>query len=125
MEDKKVSTVFEEMRDDVTNFITSTLELGKLEAYEKMSLGSSAITYGLIVAGVSLFAMLFIFLTLGLYLGELLQSSWAGFGIVSAFALFLVLIMLLVRKPFKKKVTNMVVHFLMENDDKDGKISSK
>jgi len=120
MEDKKVSTVFEEMRDDVTNFITSTLELGKLEA-----LGSSAITYGLIVAGVSLFAMLFIFLTLGLYLGELLQSSWAGFGIVSAFALFLVLIMLLVRKPFKKKVTNMVVHFLMENDDKDGKISSK
>ncbi|MBK5195158.1 MAG: phage holin family protein [Proteiniphilum sp.] len=125
MEEKKVSTLFEEMRDDVSNFITSTIELGKLEVYEKMSLGSSAITYGLIIAGVVLFAMLFIFLTLGLYLGELLQSSWAGFGIVSAFALFLVLIMLLVRKPFKKKVTNMVVHFLMENDDKDGKISSK
>jgi hypothetical protein len=121
MEEKKVSTLFEEMRDDVSNFITSTLELGKLEVYEKISLGSSAISYGLIIAGVVLFAMLFIFLTLGLYLGELLQSSWAGFGIVSAFALFLVLIMLLVRKPFKKKVTNMVVHFLMENDEKDVK----
>jgi len=125
MEDKKASTVFEEMRDDVTNFITSTLELGKLEAYEKISLGSSAITYGLIIAGVALFAMLFLFLTLGLYLGELLQSSWAGFGIVSAFALFLVLIMLLVRKPFQKRITNMVVHFLMEKDDKDLKNSSK
>ncbi len=125
MEEKKVSTLFEEMRDDVSNFITSTLELGKLEVYEKISLGSSAISYGLIIAGVTFFALLFIFITLGLYLGELLQSSWAGFGIVAAFALLLVLIMLFVGKPFKKKVTNMVVHFLMENDDKDGKISNQ
>lgn len=35
MEEKKVSTLFEEMRGDISNFITATLELGKLEVYEK------------------------------------------------------------------------------------------
>lgn len=125
MEEKKVSTLFEEMRDDVSNFITSTLELGKLEVYEKISLGTSAISYGLIIAGITLMALLFIFITLGLYLGELLQSSWAGFGIVAAFVLFLVVIMLFVGRPFKKKVTNKVVRFLMENDNKDDKSNSK
>jgi cbb3-type cytochrome oxidase subunit 3 len=125
MEDKNVSTLFEEMRDDVSHFITSTLELGKLEVYEKISLGSSAISYGLIIAGVTLFALLFIFITLGLYLGELLQSSWAGFGIVAAFALLLVLVMLFVGKPYKRKVSNRVVRFLMENDEKDDKNNRK
>jgi len=123
MEEKKVSTLFEEMRDDVSRYITSTLELGKLEVYEKISLGSSAITYGLILGGVSLFALLFLFITVALYLGDLLQNLWAGFGIVTAFALLVLLIMLLVGKPFKKKMTNKVVHFLMENDESDNKKS--
>lgn len=125
MEEKKVSTLFEEMRDDISNYITSTLELGKLEVYEKISLGSSAITYGLMVAGVALFALLFIFIALGLYLGELLQNAWAGFGIVAAFALLIMLLMLLTGKPFKQKVTNKVIRFLMDNDDMDHKNRNK
>jgi hypothetical protein len=119
MEEKKVSTLFEEMRDDVSKYITSTLELGKLEVYEKLSLGSSAITYGLILGGVSLFALLFLFVTAALYLGDLLQNLWAGFGIVTAFALLVLVVMLLVGKPFKKKVTNKVIRFLMANDETD------
>ncbi|HOO95026.1 MAG TPA: phage holin family protein [Proteiniphilum sp.] len=123
MEEKKVSTLFEEMRDDISKYISSSLELGKLEVYEKLSLGSSAITYGLILGGLSLFVLLFLFVTVALYLGDLLQNLWAGFGIVTAFALLVLLIMLLVGKPFKKKMTNKVVHFLMENDESDNKKS--
>ena len=115
MEEKKVSTLFEEMRDDVSRFITSSLELGKLEVYEKLSLGSSAITYGLIIAGAGLFALLFLLVTVALYLGDLLQNLWVGFGIVTAFTL----LVLLVGKPFKKKMTNKVARFLMENDETD------
>ena len=80
MEEKKVSTLFEEMRDDIGRYITSTLELGKLSAFEKISLGSSAFLYGLMLGGVALIALLFIFVTAGLYLGELLNSFWQGFG---------------------------------------------
>ena len=119
MEEKKVSTLFEEMRDDIGKYINSTLELGKLEAFEKISIGSSAITYALILGVLSLFFLSFLFITIAHYLGELLQSQWAGFGIVTAFALLLLIVMLLAGKPFRKKVTNIVIGFLRKNDDDD------
>lgn len=125
MEEKKVSTWFEEMREDIANYITSTLELGKLEIYEKISLGSSIISYGLIVSGIALIALLFALITAALYLGELLQSLWTGFAIVTGFVLFVLLILLMVNKPFKKRCTNKVVRFLMEKDDNDDKNSIK
>lgn len=122
MEEKKVSTLFEEIKDDVSHYINDTLELGKLEVYEKLSVGSSVITYSLIISGIALFALLFVFITLGLYLAEVLQSDWAGFGIVALVAVLFVLILVLARKPFKKFVTNSVVGFLMTRDDKDDKM---
>ncbi len=121
MEEKKVSTWFEEIRDDIGNYITSTLELGKLEIYEKISLGTSIVTYGLLLSGVGLITFLFILITVALYLNELLQSSWMGFALVSAFAFLVLLILLMVKKPLKKKCTNNVVRFLMAQDDKDDK----
>jgi len=125
MEEKKVSTLFEEMRDDISNYISSSLELGKLEVYEKISLGTAAISFGLIVAGIALVAIFFALVTLALYLGELLENSWAGFGIVSAFSILVMLIMLLLKKSFSKKVTNGVIRFLITQDDKDDKKSDK
>ncbi|NLJ00699.1 MAG: hypothetical protein GX371_06070 [Bacteroidales bacterium] len=121
MEEKKVSTWFEEIRDDIGNYITSTLELGKLEIYEKISLGTSIVTYGLLLSGVGLITLLFILITVALYLNELFQSSWMGFALVSAFAFLVLLILLMVKKPLKKKCTNNVVRFLMAQDDKDDK----
>ncbi|MDD4777958.1 MAG: phage holin family protein [Fermentimonas sp.] len=125
MEEKKVSTLFEEMRDDIGKYINSTLELGKLEAFEKFSLGSSAFLYGLILAGAGLIALLFILVTAGLYLSELLDSLWLGFGIVAAFTLLVLVILLFIRKPMQKKYTNVIVRFLMKQDDKDEKTINK
>lgn len=121
MEDKKMSALFEEMKDDVSNYVTNTFELGKLEVYEKLSIGSAVITFYLVVAGVSLFALLFVFITLALYLAEVLQSLWMGFGIVTLAAVLLVLILLLAKKPFKKGITNSIIRFLMKRDEKDEK----
>ena len=125
MEEKKVSTLFEEMRNDISRFITSTLELGKLEAYEKISLSAAAIVYGLILAGALLVALLFILVTAGLYLGDLLQSPWLGFGIVALFTLLALLIILFAGKSFKKKFSSRVVRFLMRDGDNDEKNSKK
>lgn len=125
MEEKKVSTLFEEMRDDISKYITSSLELGKLEVFEKLSLGSASVGYGLLVGGIALVALFFALVTAALYLGELLQSPWAGFGIVSGFSILVLLILLLLRKRFNKKVTNAVIRFLMTQDDKDDKKRDK
>ncbi len=121
MEEKKVSTLFEEIRDDIGKYITSSLELGKLEVYEKFSLGSSAFLYGLILAGIGLIALFFILISAGLYVGELLGSLWMGFSIVAAFALLIVITLLLIRKPLKKSFTNKIIRFLLRRDDNDEK----
>ena len=105
------------MRDDVSNYISSSLELGKLEVYEKISLGSAAVIYGLLIGAIVLIAFFFTLVTVGLYLGELLQNFWAGFGIVAAFAFLTLLCMLLLKKYFNKKFTNKVIRFLMSQDD--------
>lgn len=125
MEEKRVSTLFEEMRDDIGKYISSTLELGKLSAFEKISIGSSAFLYGLMLGGIALIALLFIFVTAGLYLGELLSSIWQGFGIVSAFALLILIILILCKKPIHNKFTNRIVNFLLKQDDKDDKTSDR
>ncbi|HLW06451.1 MAG TPA: phage holin family protein [Marinilabiliaceae bacterium] len=119
MEEKKVSTVFEEMREDIGKYITSTIELGKLETYEKFSLGSSALIYGLMLGGILLIALLFVFITAGLYLGELLNSFWQGFGIVAGFTILNLLILLLSKKHLQRKFTNRIVSFLMKKDDNE------
>ncbi len=121
MEEKKVSTLFEEMRDDINKFITSTFELGKLEALEKISLGSSAIIIGFILLSVCLITLLFISITTALYLGEILNSQWLGFGIVSAFTLLILIILLSLKKPLQKKLTNNIVRFLMKQEDNEVK----
>lgn len=119
MEEKKVSTLLEEMKNDISNFVSSSLELGKLEMYEKVSLGSATIIYGLVVAGIALSAFFFTLVTAALYLGELLGSLWMGFGIVALFSILIMLIIILLKKYFKNNITNGVIRFLMSQDDND------
>lgn len=117
MEEKKASTLFEEMRDDVSNYVTNTIELTKLQVYEKISKGSSVIAYCLIIVYLTLIALTILLITAGLYLGQLLQSMWLGFGIVTLATFFILLILMLARKSMKRSITNRVVSFLMEQDD--------
>lgn len=125
MEEKKVTTLFEEMRDDVTNYITNSLELGKLAAFEKISKGSSNISFFIVVGVVAFIALFFLLVTLALYLGQLLANMWAGFGIVAIAMLLTFFVLILAKKSFKNSVTNKVVRFLMEQDDENDKAKNK
>ncbi len=125
MEKKTPTALLDELRDDVSHYIKSTIELTKLEIFEKLSIASSIIAYSAILLVCVLFALSLIFITIGLYLGELFQNTWVGFGIVSLATLFIVIILLLMKKPFKKKITNRVVSFLMEENNKKDKKDKK
>lgn len=121
MEDKKVSTLFEGMRDDVTNYVTDTLEIGKLTAYEKISKGSSIISYFVVIGVVCCIALFMLLVTLALYLGQLLGNIWAGFGIIAGVTLLILLVLVLAKKSFKSIVANRVVAFLMEQEEENDK----
>lgn len=125
MEEKKVSTLFEEMRDDISNYVNTTLELGKLEVIEKISISASAVVHALMLSGALVIALFFMLITAAFYLSELFQNFWIGFGIIAAFALLVTLIIFISGKTFKKKFTSRVVSFLMKSDDNDEKKSKK
>lgn len=121
MEEKKVSTLFEEMRDDISNYVNTTLELGKLEVIEKISISASAVVHALMLSGALVLALFFMLITAAFYLSELFQNFWIGFGIIAAFALLVTLIIFISGKTFKQKFTSRVVSFLMKSDDNDEK----
>lgn len=118
MEEKTVTSLFEEMRSDVKNYVINTLEIGKLQGYEKISKGSATISF-LIVLLFFVFQFLGLLLfTLGFYLSEaVFDSFWKGFGVVSAGLLVVVIILISIKKFIQKGITNSVIKFLLKTED--------
>lgn len=117
MEEKKVSTLFEEMKDDLSGYVSNRLRLFQLQTYSKTSKGGAFLIYTIIAILLILFALNFVFITLALYLGEILGSMSLGFAIVSLFSILVVAIIIMKRKSIKRGLTNMIVSSLMDDDN--------
>ncbi len=118
MEEKKVSTLFEEIKDDLSVYISNRLKLLKLQTYAKTSKTSALLGYGIIIIFSVLLALCMVRTTLALYLGELLESMSLGFAIVSVLTILIVVVVILTRKSIKNRLTNIVVSLLMDDDEK-------
>lgn len=118
MEDKTVSTLFEELKEDVSKYANDTIQLVKLQVFEKIGIGSGKTAYNILLIFFVLFALSLILITVGFYLGELFRSNWIGFGIVSVVTLLLLFILLLSKKSITKSITNKIIEFLMEDENK-------
>ena len=64
------------------------------------------------------FAILFIFLALGFFLGEWMDSFGTGFGIVAVLYLLLIGLITWNKDKIREKVINEVIAALTANDDK-------
>ena len=116
MEEKKVSTLFEEMKEDLSEYVSNRLRLFKIQTYSKTSKTAGLLLYSTIAILLILLALNLVFITLALYLGDVLNSMPLGFAIVSLFTLLIVIIVIMVRKSIKNGLTNIIVSFLMDDD---------
>ena len=112
--EKDSGTVFRELKEDVSAYVELKLELLKLSTYERTGKVIAVLSYGL-----AFFAILFIFLALGFFLGDWLGSSGFGFGIVAVLYLLLIGIIIMNRDRFSTKVLNEVIAAMTANDDKN------
>ncbi len=117
--EKDAGQIFRELKEDVTNYAESKFELFKLSAYEGAGKVAGLLTYGLILVFLALFALLFIFLSIGFFLGELFNSMGLGFACVAGLYLILILIAVLTKKSIQGKVINEIIEALTTNDDND------
>ncbi len=125
MEEKTVTSLFEEMKNDVANFVVNTIEIGKLEGYEKISKASATISFLIILLFFVFLCLGLAFFTLGFYLSEVFDSFWKGFGATTGGLLLIVVILVLIKTSVKKAITNSVISFLLRKEDDDVDFSNK
>ena len=78
---KDSEKVFQNLKEDISAYINLKLELLKLNTYEKSGKIIGLLSYGLILFFLVVFVILFIFLSLGFFLGDLFDNAAIGFGI--------------------------------------------
>ncbi|MDR1201055.1 MAG: phage holin family protein [Tannerellaceae bacterium] len=117
--EKDARQVFRELKEDITAYAESKFELFKLSSYEKAGNVAGLLTYGLILICLALFALLFIFISVGYFLGEIFHSIGLGFACVAGLYLIIMLVVVIMKKRIKTKVLNEIIEALTANDEKE------
>ncbi len=113
-EKKDFDTLFAEVKTDLTSYLSKRLEVIKLKAYEKGSMSGSYIVFGAIVLMMSLSIFLLILLGLGFFLGELLNSLAAGFGILILATILILALFIANGKRVRRVITNFIISIIKE-----------
>lgn len=118
---KDSEKVFQNLKEDISAYINLKLELLKLNTYEKSGKIIGLLSYGLILFFLVVFVILFIFLSLGFFLGDLFDNAAIGFGIISLAYLILIGITIKKAKWIQTKVLNIVIETLITNEEQQNK----
>lgn len=114
--DKDLGSLLEDLKIELLSYIEKRFKLFKLECFEKGGIGISLLTYGLIIVIILGFILFFSLFGLAFFLGELLNSMAAGFGILALFTLFVLLIVIACGERIRTFVLNKAIIFLNKID---------
>lgn len=117
--EKDSEQLFDKIKKDVIAYFDLRFEYLKLSTYERTGKVLGVLSYGLILLFTAFFAFLFIFLSLGFFLGDLFDSIGLGFISVAILYLILILIVFYNKNRITNKVENEIISALMSNDDKN------
>lgn len=93
-------------------YISKRIELLKLEASEKTSVGSGAVVFFILAFAFLSFFILMLNIAVGLLIGHSLGNYGYGLLIVSLFYLVLFILALVFRKAIIRGVANKIIEFL-------------
>ena len=123
--EKDSGKIFRELKDDVSTYVELKLELLKLSTYERSGQLIAILSYGLILLFLAFFAILFIFLALGFFMGDIFGSMGTGFAFVAVLNLLLIGLIIMNKGRICNTVLNVVIAALNGNDEKDDATDTK
>lgn len=123
--EKDAGQLFRELKKDITTYAELKFEILKLSSYEQVGKVTGLLSYGLILMFLAFFALLFIFFSVGFFLGDLFNSMGLGFASVAGLYVILLLVIILNKTKIKMKVINEVIEALTANDEKDNDTGNK
>ncbi|MCC8143195.1 MAG: phage holin family protein [Tannerellaceae bacterium] len=117
--EKETGQVFRELKEDLSSFVELKLELLKLNTYERVSKVLAILSYGVVVLFVVFLAILFLFLALGFYLGDVFNSNALGFGAVALIYILVVVIVILSKDKVSALIRNIMIASMMGDDEEN------
>ncbi|MDE1193332.1 MAG: hypothetical protein PW786_14485 [Arachidicoccus sp.] len=120
MEDKK-DNFFSDYTETLTNYLDDRLLLLRLKSVKKISSIIGQLICIAIIMGLCLLIFLFISVMAGFLLGKLFKSNFAGFGTVTGLFILALVIIIIKRKWFQKRlIGSFIIDILLDkNDDQD------
>lgn len=116
MEENK-GDFFAELKEELKSYVKLRMELFRISLYEKIARVTAQVFIGMMMVSLFLFVLVFASMMAGFYFSQLTGSSVIGFGIISAFYLLLLLIVVTFRKQlFEKRLMDKMIEILFEND---------
>ncbi len=115
--EKETGEIFRKLKKDLTTYMELKLGLLKLDTYERIGKVVAVLSYGIILLFLVFFTILFISLTLGSWLGTLLNSTAYGFGIIALLYLLLIALIIKNKEKISGKVQDVILSALTANDD--------
>lgn len=102
------------MIDIVKDYAAKRLDLLKLEATEKSSVGAGTLTFIIIASVAALFFIILLNIGIGLWIGGMLGNYGYGVMIMAGLYLLLLIIVFLMRKYITNSVANKIIKFINE-----------
>ncbi len=112
---------FKESKEKIEQYVQDRIWLLKLQISEKTARMVAVLFTLLMIGLLTFFVVLFLSMMAGYYFSALTGSFFSGFGIVSAFYVFLLLILILCRKWVQKKIMDKVIAVFFTKMDTDEK----
>ncbi len=115
--------ILKKVRDDITVFIDLKIRILRLTVVEKIARVLAFLSYGLVILLFAFFTVLFLFVALGFFLGNLLNNVALGFLVVGGLYLLLTMCSILARYKIRLVFINLIIRsFQMHDDEKENKI---
>lgn len=93
----------EELTKSIKSYITSNIEIFKLEAVELFSVIGASFISSLLIGVVVFLFVVFLSLCAGFYFSSLFGDNYSGFAIVAGFYLIIAIILIIGRKKIVEK----------------------
>lgn len=100
--------------DQAKEYVETRLKLLKLEVAERSTSIIANIVVELVVIISLVLTFLFASFTLALFLGDVLNSNWKGFGIVALLYLLIAVILMVAKKPIERPIVNILIRKLIK-----------
>lgn len=97
------------MIDIVKDYASKRIDLLKLQATEKSSVGAGTATFIVLAAIAALFFIFLLNIGLGLWIGSLLGNYAYGVLIMAGFYLLVLIVVILARKSITNNVANRII----------------